>query len=97
MAYNLLAVAKSPIDWITLSEGYRSTDRTFEIFPIHDSRLGDAVGVSIPTNFFNSASWQSAADFLTAMTASYSLEVFDMFSGQTIDVTKYVPDGLDGG
>ena len=95
MAFNYLAIAGSPINWLRLSEQYQNTDRTFEIFPIAESELGDALGISIPTNAFDSKSWWSASAFLQALAASNSLEVYDMFTGQAIDVATYVPDGID--
>jgi len=80
-----------------VSERYRNTDRTFEVFPIVDPENGDAIGISIPTNYFNKQSWQSASNFLVALAASCPLKVYDMYGGHAVDVTTYVPDGLNDG
>ena len=97
MASNLLAVAQSPIEWRMVSERYRNTDRTFEVFPITDPECGDAIGVSIPTNHFNKHSWRSASNFLIALAASCPLKVYDMYGGHAVDVTTFVPAELDAG
>ena len=97
MAYNLLAIAQSPLDWTAVNERYRNTDQMFEVFPIPDPENGDALGISIPTNYFNEQSWNSAANFLTALADSYPLAVYDMYAGHAVDIVTYVPDGLDGG
>jgi len=97
MAFNLLAVAQAPIDWPMVSEQYRNTDRTFEVFPIVDPENGDAIGISIPTSYFNAKAWQSASNFLIALAASCPLKVYDMYGGNAVDVATYVPDGLSAG
>lgn len=94
MAFNLLAVAQSPIDWTKTSELYRQADRLFEVFPIADPGEPDALGISIPTNHFNQTSWQSASRFLLILASAYPLTVFEMYGGHAVDLATYVPDGL---
>lgn len=96
MAYNLLAVTQSAIEWRTVSDQYQSTDRLFEIFPIADPQNGDAIGISIPTNHFNAKTWQSAARFLRTISAAGPLTVYDMYQGSAIELATYVPDELRG-
>ena len=97
MAYNLLAVSKTPIDWAAVNQEFQSIDHMFEMFPIIDAENGDAIGISIPTNYFNHQTWKIASKFLTALADSYPLAVYDLYLGHAVDITKYVPDGLDAG
>ncbi len=97
MAYNLLAIAQSRFNWPAVNELYQNTDQVFEMFPIPDSENGDALGISIPTNYLNEQSWNSASIFLTALADLYPLEVYDMYAGHAVDLATHVPDGLDAG
>lgn len=94
MAFNLLAIARSPIDWPMVGERYRNTDQSFDVFPIVDPENGAAIGISIPTNRFNAECWKSVSDFLTSVGDSCSLEVYDMYQGDAVDIEAYVPDGM---
>lgn len=96
MAFNLLAVAETPIDWTLVSETYRNTDRMFEMFPIAEPKNGDAIGISIPIKYLNEQSWQSALAFLLALTDLGPLKIYDMYLGNEVDLATYVPDGLRG-
>ena len=97
MAYNLMAIAQSPLHWSVVNERYRNTDRIFEVFPIGDSENGDALGISIASNYFNDQSWNSVSRFLTELADMWPLEVYDMYSGHAVDIATYVPDGLNPG
>ncbi len=97
MAFNLMAIARSPIDWSVVNEQYQNTDHMFEVFPITDPANDNAIGISIPSNYFNGQSWNSVSKFLTELADSYPLEVYDMYAGHAVDVATYVPDGLDAG
>jgi hypothetical protein len=94
MAFNLLAIARSPIDWPLVAEQYRNTDQSFEVFPIVDPENGAAIGISIPTSRFNAKSWKSVSRFLSSVGDSCSLEVYDMYQGDAVDIASYLPDGL---
>lgn len=94
MAFNLLAIARSPIDWPLLGERYKNTDQSFEVFPIVDPENGNAIGISIPTSRFNAKSWKSVSKFLTSVSDSCALEVYDMYKGEAVDIATYIPDGL---
>jgi hypothetical protein len=97
MSYNLIAISKSPFDWATVNQDYQSIDQLFEVFPITGLENGDALGISIPTNYFNDKSWKIATKFLTALADSYPLEVYDLYLGHAVDITTYAPDGLEAG
>ena len=97
MAYNLLAIAQSELDWATVNERFRNTDQMFEVFPIADPENGDSLGISIPTNYFNEQSWHNVCKFLSDIAGSCPLDVYDMYAGHSIDVATYVPDGLNAG
>ena len=97
MAFNLLAIPQAPVDWSEISERYIETDRLFEIFPIAGTEIGDALGISIPSKFFNEESWGSASTFLARLAESCKLEVYDMYAGSVIDIATYTPEGLNDG
>lgn len=94
MAFNLLAIARTPIDWALVGERYRKTDQSFEVFPIVYPETGDAIGISIPTSRFDAKCWKGVSRFLTSIGDSCSLEVYDMYQGNAVDIATYVPDGL---
>ncbi len=97
MAFNLLVVLHAPVDWSDISERYVASDRSFELFPITDAELGDALGISIPLKYFNAQSWSSAATFLSDLFVSCQVEVYDMYTGHAIDIATYKPEGLGDG
>ncbi|CAN5148215.1 hypothetical protein BH11PLA2_BH11PLA2_46330 [soil metagenome] len=94
MAFNLLAIARSPIDWPMVGGRYRNTDQSFEVFPIVDPENGDAIGISIPTSRFNAKCWKSVSRFLISVGGSCLLDVYVMYQGDAVDIATYVPDGL---
>lgn len=97
MAFNLMVVTETPIEWPKVQNQYQSTDQLFEIFPISDAEPGDAIGVSIPMNQFNQQSWASASGFLRAIADDYQFTLYDMYLGQSVDLATYAPDGMDAG
>jgi len=95
MAFNIIAVFKSAVDWKAVNGNYHESERTFELYPFSDSTLGEGFGISIPSEGFSSESWETVADFLLQVSAEYPLSVYDMYRGEEIDPTSYRPDGLD--
>jgi len=83
-----MAISNSPLDWSAINRQYRNTDQMFEVFPIADPEIGDALGIK---------SWNSVSEFLTQLADSSSLEVYDMYAGHAVDIATYVPDGLNAG
>lgn len=97
MAFNLMVVADTAIDWPKVQQAYQDTDQQFEVFPIPDTQSGDAIGLSIPMNHFNQQSWASASGFLRAIAADFQFKLYDMYLGQIVDLHSYVPDGMEAG
>ena len=98
MAFNLLAVAKSAIDWASINEQYRNTDQMFELFPISDAENGDFLGISIPMNHFNHESWDSASSFLKTVEVvkSPTADMIEGALGGTVSMRTVRPLELDG-
>lgn len=95
MAYNLMAISELPFDWEAVNKAFQNVDHKFEVFPIADTAIGDAIGISIPTKRFNHQAWEIVSKFLSALGESYPLHVYDLYSGCEIDIKTYVPDSLE--
>lgn len=95
MAFNLMILADGPLDWMAVHEQYGNTDRMFEVFPILDADDRDAIGISIPMKYFNQHSWASASNFLNALAARFNLKLYDMYTGQQVDLATFVPNGMN--
>lgn len=94
MAFNMMVVTNSPIDWPTISSQYSQADASFEVFPIANSSCGNGLGISIPTEYFSRDAWISLREFLMWLRSNYPIEVYEMYSGEAIDIDSYAPSGL---
>lgn len=97
MAFNLLVVLNSPLDWNEINAQFHRNSPMFEVFPVIDSTVGHALGLSIPFKHFKQSVWESAAEFLSCLAKNYEIVVYDMYQGVAVDLATYVPDDLDHG
>lgn len=95
MAFNLMAVSQTEIDWPGVQQAYRDTEQLFEIFPIPEFGPGDAIGISLPMNHFNQDSWSCASRFLRTIAGEVQFTLYDMYLGQAVELGTYVPGGID--
>ena len=95
MAFNLMCVFKSAVDWEFVNEEFHYEDRMFEVYPFSATQLGDGFGLSIANDNFDVETWNSVTAFLEQISQDAQLQVYDMYQGAEIDPSSYVPDGLE--
>ena len=89
-----MLIPQEPVDWPSVNEAYKASDKSFELFPIADYKTTGAIGLNIPFSHLTRASWKSAADFITALSNIQPVDTVDLYSGQIIDVSTFTPNGM---
>lgn len=86
MAFQLLARARTPLDWAALHRAVAPLRRQVEFVPIPASpdSFDDALGVSLPRKSANAEAWPELRALVVLLKTSFNLEVINLYTGEPV-------------
>jgi hypothetical protein len=86
MAFNIIAETSKTLDYNKIHKEIFEENLNFEFVPMPKLGLngGDAIGICMPLNNANNATWIQLKSVLKKLKSKFSCKVYDLYGGQKL-------------
>lgn len=90
MSLNFIAESQNKVKWEDINNELCKGGIAVEFFPIpsESNQNGDSIGISIPRNNVCEGALQEIKNAICKLVSKFSMEVYDMYSGEKVDINK---------